>query len=76
MISVDTDFQKYDLIIAPVLYMVKPGTAEKLDINFLHPDPEQITQLTRISSDCDQIVFIYNAAEKGHDFCGYRFPKI
>ncbi|WOZ40215.1 beta-galactosidase [Paenibacillus polymyxa] len=31
MISVDTDFQKYDLIIAPVLYMVKPGTAEKLE---------------------------------------------
>ncbi|KAF6605689.1 beta-galactosidase trimerization domain-containing protein, partial [Paenibacillus sp. EKM208P] len=31
LVSVDADFQNYDLIIAPVLYMVKPGTTEKLE---------------------------------------------
>lgn len=31
MIGTDTDFEKYDLVIAPVLYMVKPGVAERLE---------------------------------------------
>ena len=30
-ISVDDDFSKYDLIVAPVLYMVKDGLAEKIN---------------------------------------------
>lgn len=30
IISVDTDFEKYKVIIAPVLYMVKPGLDEKI----------------------------------------------
>ncbi len=30
IISVDTDFSKYKVIIAPVLYMVKPGLDEKI----------------------------------------------
>ncbi|MEC0175135.1 beta-galactosidase [Paenibacillus favisporus] len=29
MISVEADFSKYDIVIAPVMYMVKPGFAEK-----------------------------------------------
>jgi beta-galactosidase len=31
VIHVDTDLQQYDLVIAPLLYMVKPGFAEKLE---------------------------------------------
>ncbi|AOZ94172.1 beta-galactosidase [Paenibacillus crassostreae] len=31
IISVDSDFSKYDVVIAPVLYMVKPGVAKKLE---------------------------------------------
>ncbi|GFP04820.1 beta-galactosidase LacZ [Lactobacillus helveticus] len=31
IISVDDDFSKYDLIVAPVLYMVKDGLAEKIN---------------------------------------------
>ncbi|WEK55566.1 MAG: beta-galactosidase [Candidatus Cohnella colombiensis] len=31
MISVDTDFSKYDVIIAPVMYMVKPGVASRIE---------------------------------------------
>lgn len=31
VISVDDDFSQYDLIVAPVLYMVKQGLAEKID---------------------------------------------
>lgn len=30
IIAVDTDFEKYKVIIAPVLYMIKPGVDEKL----------------------------------------------
>ena len=30
VIAVDTDFEKYKVIIAPVLYMIKPGVDEKL----------------------------------------------
>ena len=30
IISVDTDFERYQVLIAPVLYMVKPGVDEKL----------------------------------------------
>lgn len=31
MIKTDADFSKYDIVIAPVLYMVKPGVAGKLE---------------------------------------------
>ncbi|TDL68231.1 beta-galactosidase [Paenibacillus amylolyticus] len=31
IISVDTDMSKYDIVLAPVLYMVKPGFAAKLE---------------------------------------------
>ncbi|MFL2133556.1 beta-galactosidase [Desemzia sp. FAM 24101] len=31
IIPVDADFEQYDMILAPVLYMVKKGTAEKLE---------------------------------------------
>lgn len=31
IVSVDTDLSAYDLVVAPVLYMVKPGFAEKLE---------------------------------------------
>ncbi|CAM2900329.1 beta-galactosidase [Paenibacillus sediminis] len=31
LISVDADMSKYDIVIAPVLYMVKPGFADKLE---------------------------------------------
>ncbi|PRA09260.1 MULTISPECIES: beta-galactosidase [unclassified Paenibacillus] len=31
IISVDTDISKYDIVLAPVLYMVKPGFATKLE---------------------------------------------
>ena len=31
VISVDDDFSQYDLIVAPVLYMVKQGLAEKIN---------------------------------------------
>ncbi|MFB5266518.1 beta-galactosidase [Paenibacillus enshidis] len=31
MIGTDADFAKYDLVIAPVMYMVKPGVAERLE---------------------------------------------
>lgn len=31
IISVDDDFSQYDLIVAPVLYMVKPGLGEKIN---------------------------------------------
>ncbi|EEJ72833.1 beta-galactosidase [Lactobacillus ultunensis] len=31
IISVDDDFKKYDLIVAPVLYMIKVGLAEKIN---------------------------------------------
>ncbi len=31
VISVDDDFSQYDLVVAPVLYMVKPGLGEKID---------------------------------------------
>ncbi|MDO3410750.1 beta-galactosidase [Saccharibacillus sp. CPCC 101409] len=31
LLSVDSDFSRYDIVIAPVLYMVKPGTAGKLE---------------------------------------------
>ncbi|MDO7905896.1 beta-galactosidase [Paenibacillus sp. JX-17] len=31
IISVDSDLSKYDLVVAPVLYMVKPGYAAKLE---------------------------------------------
>jgi len=31
MISVDTDLSKYEIVVAPVLYMVKPGYAKKLE---------------------------------------------
>ncbi|WP_336761179.1 beta-galactosidase [Paenibacillus sp. USHLN196] len=31
IVSVDTDISKYDIVLAPVLYMVKPGFAAKLE---------------------------------------------
>ncbi|PQP80118.1 beta-galactosidase [Paenibacillus sp. PCH8] len=31
IVSVDTDISKYDIVLAPVLYMVKPGYADKLE---------------------------------------------
>ncbi|GAS80950.1 beta-galactosidase [Paenibacillus amylolyticus] len=31
IVSVDTDISKYDIVLAPVLYMVKPGFADKLE---------------------------------------------
>lgn len=31
IISVDDDFEKYDLVVAPVLYMVKPGLDKKIN---------------------------------------------
>lgn len=31
IISVDDDFSQYDLVVAPVLYMIKSGLAEKID---------------------------------------------
>ncbi|WP_440118774.1 beta-galactosidase [Paenibacillus sp. QZ-Y1] len=31
IVSVDTDISKYDIVLAPVLYMVKPGFATKLE---------------------------------------------
>ncbi|WP_145046203.1 beta-galactosidase [Paenibacillus xylanexedens] len=31
IVSVDTDLSKYDIVLAPVLYMVKPGFADKLE---------------------------------------------
>ncbi|WP_340029958.1 beta-galactosidase [Paenibacillus sp. FSL H7-0940] len=31
IVSVDTDLSKYDIVLAPVLYMVKPGFAAKLE---------------------------------------------
>lgn len=31
VISVDDDFSQYDLVVAPVLYMVKPGLGEKIN---------------------------------------------
>ncbi|MCG7377003.1 beta-galactosidase [Paenibacillus sp. ACRSA] len=31
IVSVDTDLSKYDIVLAPVLYMVKPGFATKLE---------------------------------------------
>lgn len=31
VISVDDDFSQYDLVVAPVLYMVKPGLSEKIN---------------------------------------------
>lgn len=31
IISIDSDLSKYDIVIAPVLYMVKPGVAKKLE---------------------------------------------
>lgn len=31
VISVDDDFSNYDLVVAPVLYMVKPGLADKIN---------------------------------------------
>ncbi|WP_145410513.1 beta-galactosidase [Paenibacillus xylanexedens] len=31
IISVDTDLSKYNIVLAPVLYMVKPGFADKLE---------------------------------------------
>ncbi|WP_438350088.1 beta-galactosidase [Paenibacillus sp. FA6] len=31
IISIDSDFSKYDIVIAPVLYMVKTGVAKKLE---------------------------------------------
>ncbi|OMF09522.1 beta-galactosidase [Paenibacillus sp. BGI2013] len=31
IVSVDTDMSKYDIVLAPVLYMVKPGFAAKLE---------------------------------------------
>ena len=31
MIHMDTDFEKYDVILAPVLYMVKEGVSEKIE---------------------------------------------
>ncbi|OPJ57313.1 beta-galactosidase [Clostridium oryzae] len=31
VINMDSDFSKYKLLIAPVLYMVKPGVAERID---------------------------------------------
>lgn len=31
ILHVDADFSRYDLIVAPLLYMVKPGLAEKLE---------------------------------------------
>ncbi|UPK46162.1 beta-galactosidase [Paenibacillus pabuli] len=34
IVSVDTDISKYDIVLAPVLYMVKPGFATKLE-NFV-----------------------------------------
>lgn len=31
MVGLDADFSRYDVLIAPVLYMVKPGVAERLE---------------------------------------------
>lgn len=31
MVSVEEDFRKYDVVIAPVMYMVKPGFAERVE---------------------------------------------
>lgn len=31
MIGLEADFDRYDLIVAPVLYMIKPGIAEKIE---------------------------------------------
>lgn len=31
IVSVDTDISKYDIVLAPVLYMIKPGFAAKLE---------------------------------------------
>lgn len=31
IVSVDDDFSSYDLVVAPVLYMVKPGLADKIN---------------------------------------------
>lgn len=31
MIPVDADFSKYKMVVAPVLYMVKPGMKEALE---------------------------------------------
>lgn len=42
VISVDDDFSQYDLIVAPVLYMVKPGLGEKIN-HFVHAGGNFIT---------------------------------
>ncbi len=42
VISVDDDFSQYDLIVAPVLYMVKPGLGEKIN-HFVHVGGNFIT---------------------------------
>lgn len=42
VISVEADFSGYDLVIAPFMYMVKPGVAEKLE-NFVEVGGTAIT---------------------------------
>lgn len=39
MIPIDADFSKYDLVAAPVLYMVKDGVAESLRLMYRQAEP-------------------------------------
>lgn len=56
VIGVDADFSGYDLVIAPVMYMVKPGVAERLE-NYVNNGGKFITTFfSGIVDENDKVV--------------------
>ncbi len=56
MISVDSDFSQYDLLVAPVLYMIKAGLAERLE-NYVQAGGNFVT--TFMSGLVDESDLVY-----------------
>jgi beta-galactosidase len=55
MIGVESDLSQYDLVVAPVLYMVKPGHAERLEQFVKNGGTFVTTFFSGIVNECDLV---------------------
>lgn len=55
MISVDSDFEPYDLVIAPVLYMVKEGLSERIESYVAQGGHFMTTFMSGIVNESDNV---------------------
>jgi beta-galactosidase len=55
VISVDDDFSQYDLVVAPVLYMVKAGLSEKINIYVKNGGNFVTTYMSGMVNDSDNV---------------------